>query len=63
MEFSVDRLTFVDFVRGHCQGLPKALDFFRKGYGLTIFGLWVCLDQMKLIDHLLEGRRVVRGEI
>jgi hypothetical protein len=62
MEFSVGRLTFVDFLRAHCQGLPKALDFFRKGYRLTKFGLWVCLDQAKLIDHLVESHRVVRGE-
>ena len=27
--------------------LPKALDFFREGYRLTKFGLWVCLDQVK----------------
>lgn len=63
MEFSADRLTSVGSLRGHWQGLPKALDFFRKGHGLTIFGLWVCLDQMKSIDHLLESHRVVRGEI
>jgi hypothetical protein len=57
MEFSFDRLTFIDFLRVHCQGL---LDL---GYIFTIFGLWVCLDQVESIDHLLESHRVVRGEI